>query len=89
MARPIVLQTTATVTPVNMLPLYIKKQLVYLVNDDNTFDLSVNFDAGVDQSGAFLIKAGEIVDNVDMSCSSISFVAVGTNATVAFRLMGV
>lgn len=89
MAKPIVLESTATESVKNRIPLTIRNKLVYLANDSSTYPMKINFDASIEESGAFTLKAGEVLSDVEMDCTSISFQAVGAGATAAFRLMGV
>lgn len=87
MALPVVLESTATVTGQNNQPFHISSELVFIANDSDTYDMLINFNKSIEESGAFTLKAGELLDRIPMSCHSISY--RGISGSVPFRAMGV
>jgi hypothetical protein len=88
MARPITLEAIATELTGGVLrPFTIRNKLVYIANDSNAFSMKINFDGTTQESGAFTLKAGEVISDVPMTCDSISVEGIGGSAE--FRIMGV
>lgn len=86
--KPVVLQSTATVNGGGVLiPFTLNEKLNFIVNDSSDFDLEINFDATVDQSGTFTLKVGETLSDVNMSCTTIAVRGIG--GSVPFRALGV
>jgi hypothetical protein len=86
--KPVTLEATATTTSGGQLrPFVISQKLNFISNDSSDYDLKINFDGTVDQTGTFTLKAGEAVSDINMSCSSISVQGVG--GSVSFRALGV
>lgn len=88
MAKPITLETKATALTGGILrPFTIKNKLVYVANDSATYSIKINFDGTTQETGAFTLKAGEVISDVPMNCDSVSVEGVGGDAD--FRIMGV
>lgn len=65
----------------------IKEKLAFIANDSLSYDLLINFDKTVTESGTFTLKAGEILSDIPLNCTTISVQGVG--GSVAFRCLGV
>lgn len=65
----------------------VREKLVYITNDSSDYDIQVNFDATIGESGTFTIKAGESINDVPLQCTTISIQSI--NGIAPVRCMGV
>ena len=85
---PVVLEGTATTSGGGTRrPLAIKQKLAYISNDSTSYDLKVNFNKTTSEDGTFTLKAGEVLSDIPLICSTVSLEGVG--GSVEFRILGV
>lgn len=84
---PAVLEGIASATGISRRPFTVNTKLVYIANDSTNYDIKVNFNKTVDEEGTFTLKAGEIISDLPLICTTISLQGVGGSAE--YRVMGV
>ena len=63
-----------------------RQKLVYFTNDSPTYDVLVNINGTIGESGTFTVKAGESINDVPMESTYVCIQSINGNAAV--RMLG-